>query len=210
MLKILMEELVSSKIVDENSFIGCSEEEMEEIEQIEKVFGFHLPKLYKDFLRLMGKRANDLFPDENMLFPQILSFSEEAREILEDYQPHLLEQLPKEAFVFSVYQGEQFSFFITSEGDDPPIYHFMADKRHFTKVCEKLSDFFRRAREDAEFRPLLLRINKVDLFFSDKSKKQELLGIITQVREILSSGKLPERWQNIYLNIETVASRQLK
>ena len=56
-------------------------------------------------------------------YPAILGVQKKVHEILREEGAETL--LPLDAFIFSLYdQADEFQFFRTSEGDNPPVYHF--------------------------------------------------------------------------------------
>jgi len=62
-------------------------------------------------------------------------------ELLEENQ--FPQTLPKDAFVFLMHQGYQFSFFRLSEGENPPIYFYCEGetKESFVKTHRQFTDF---------------------------------------------------------------------
>lgn len=79
---------------------------------------------YKEFLRAMGKGAGMFFRGTAMFLPDLnKGLKTAARELLEENQQPT--QVLDDAFVFSMHQGYQFDYFYTTDGDDPPVYHYM-------------------------------------------------------------------------------------
>jgi hypothetical protein len=147
MIDNMVKKMLEEGIADRDNLIGCSEEEIKDIEQR---FHLKLPGLYKDFLRVMGRKAGNLFYGENMFYPEVLKFQENAKFMMmnDDLTAPLIE-LPPTAFVFGHHQGEQFLFFLTSESDDPSVYHYLEGKDFFTKSFDKLSELYETALSSA-------------------------------------------------------------
>lgn len=117
---------------------GCSNEQ---IEEIERQAGVPLPKAYKEFLFVMGRGAGRLMSDVDVYYDGMLELNKRAAWILDNWEEGKL-QLPADAFVFSMRQGEQFMFFHTNTGvADPPIYYYMEGAGRFEKKFDSLPDF---------------------------------------------------------------------
>lgn len=101
--------------------IGCSEEEIQEIEQ---GVTLTLPPSYKEFLRFAGKglgmfgAGSDIFYDE----VDLIELQQDARDIL--VENRFPQTLPDDAFVFWMHGGYMFCFFRTSEGGNPPVHFY--------------------------------------------------------------------------------------
>ena len=100
-------------ICDEEELIGCSEEEILEIEQSA---GFPLPKAYKDFMRIAGKKSGQFLRDCEIHYPQVIRTNERTKEFMGRFI-----DLPNPCYFFLNYIGVTELFF-SDEGDDPPIY----------------------------------------------------------------------------------------
>ncbi|NJN72899.1 MAG: SMI1/KNR4 family protein [Limnothrix sp. RL_2_0] len=112
-----------------------------EIKELEKQLNICLPKIYVDFLLILGRGTQDFWKGEDCFFKHLPTLQIWARELLDEDKS--LVKLPSDAFVFFMHQGYQFSFFKTSEGQDPPIYHYSEgqNKKHFIQIHNRFSDF---------------------------------------------------------------------
>ena len=117
---------------------GCTPEE---IRQLEERLGVKLPSAYQEFLRMMGKGAGQFLRGSDCFYPQMRELKTAAVELLEEN--HFPWALPKDAFVFFMHQGYQFSFFRLSEGENPPTYSYCEGETQesFVKSHERFSDF---------------------------------------------------------------------
>lgn len=121
--------------------IGLSDSE---ISSIERTMSLELPEIYKNFLRICGRKAGELFEDVDSFYPVILELREELEEILEEIGSSFT--LPDDAFVFSGYQGYQYLYFICGEpdpkvwilndGGGPPKIHSKSLSEHFARAVQ--------------------------------------------------------------------------
>lgn len=119
------------------SISGCSEEE---IRLIESQFGFELPEVYIEFLKIMGKESAGIFSGAEIsysLLPQINSI---ARQTAAENKIPLLNN----SFFFFNNLDYSFLYFIAGEENNPPVYLLMIADGPPTneKVFDKLSDYF--------------------------------------------------------------------
>ena len=122
----------------------------EEIRQLEEYAGGSLPHVYREFLRQVGRSTGCLFRgSEGSLQSRFqLRMRAQAEGLLK--RTHAAWTLPGDAFVFLMTQGYQFSYFRLSEGDDPPVYHYLEESEGATRLADHLSDYFRRCLEACE------------------------------------------------------------
>jgi SMI1 / KNR4 family (SUKH-1) len=95
-----------------------------EIEKLEKELNISLPKTYKEFLFLAGKRDN-ILGDWNRGFDDLDWIQDQAKESMENVNLSL-----KPYFAFAEYGRDQFLFFFLNEGDNPAVYQYAEDKFH--------------------------------------------------------------------------------
>jgi SMI1 / KNR4 family (SUKH-1) len=142
----IRERMVRVGMVTENSIQGCSEVE---IQRIENDFGIKLPTLYREFLVTMGKRAGKLLEGLSAFFPNLLENRTTAEElVLNETEDGNLFDLPSDAFVFAQYIGMRFYFFRVQEGDDPPVYFYEEEKTYCTKIADTFSGFLENEIDD--------------------------------------------------------------
>jgi hypothetical protein len=56
--------------------------------------------------------------------------------------------LPPDAFVFSMYQGYEFKYFLLSDGDDPPVYQYVQNHGLPVMCWESFTAFLVEAIND--------------------------------------------------------------
>lgn len=136
-VKDIKNRIISSKIALPSEIIGCTEEEVNELELF---FGLHLPSAYKAFLKAMGRGAGRLMRDADVFSEVLKKLTREASEILLDEE---MSPLPDRAFVFGIRNSEQFLFFICDGDEDPVIFRFMEGNNSFEKKYSSFWDFLR-------------------------------------------------------------------
>ncbi|MFN6463513.1 MAG: SMI1/KNR4 family protein [Nostoc sp. DedVER02] len=125
-------------IFNENQLSPCSDLEIIQFEQQQ---GITLPRIYKDFLKMMGHGAGKFLRGSDCFYQHLPQIKEWAKQLL--LENDFPEALPKDAFVFFMHQGYQFSFFRLSEGDNPPTYSYCEgqEESYFVKSHDTFSDF---------------------------------------------------------------------
>jgi hypothetical protein len=118
--------------------LPCTEGEVHALEQ---KCHCSLPRAYKEFLLTMGKGAGNFFVGSDLFYPDLDGMQEVAVEILTEVG--FPQKLPEDAFVFFMHQGYLFNFFLTSDGDDPPIYRYLegTDRETFPLIYNHFTDF---------------------------------------------------------------------
>lgn len=106
--------LIARGIATPETLVGCTEEEITELERAK---GLELPETYKQFLRIAGVKAGEFMADIDAFYPAIRELTTGIREDLEG-----IVELPPQAFVFAQRLGEWLTFFIADGTDDPIIY----------------------------------------------------------------------------------------
>jgi hypothetical protein len=166
--------LISSGMAPPNTVIGCTEDE---IDLMEEHLNVQLPQGYRDFLRVAGKCAGAFETNSEWLFPEVLELTTEGRRFVARMEGGRL-QLPEKAVVCARGSFEYITFFIADgTSDDPPIFIYVEEQGHFTKpgvsfwemqeteLEQKIefrsrspnSDFWRQADERAIERSRLLQ-----------------------------------------------------
>lgn len=113
----------------------------QDITELERICHLTLPPAYREFLRWMGYGAGSFLQYLYCFFPGLSAHQQAARTLLmQDASPATL---PDDAFVIHFQPGDHFTFFRTSEGDDPPVYAHKRDWRvkPFQKIFYRFSDF---------------------------------------------------------------------
>jgi SMI1 / KNR4 family (SUKH-1) len=131
-------QLIELKIVKQDELLGCTRDEVSAIEQ---QLGISLPRAYQEFLLSMGHSAGQFLRGSDCFFQHLPQLQEWAIELLQEN--NFAQSLPKDAFIFFMHQGYQFSFFRVSEGADPPIYSYCegTEETFFIKSHASFSEF---------------------------------------------------------------------
>ncbi|QDT65251.1 SMI1/KNR4 family protein [Calycomorphotria hydatis] len=137
--------LIQSGLASKNDIIGCSEGDLASLEQR---VGLTLPSSYKEFMREFGRGAGKFFDDVCIYYDEIANLQYEASEILYDYPEHNL-LLSTSTFVFSMRQGEQFTFFNCLE-EDPPVWFYFEGHPAFERIADCFVDFLEAELRQAE------------------------------------------------------------
>jgi hypothetical protein len=130
-------------VAGESDLCGCS---LSELEAVEEKLGKPIPLAYRNFLKIMGRGAGRLFLGTNAFFPGILELTEIAAEIVSEDPSHI--KLPEDALVLTMHQGYEFMFMRKSEGDDPPVYHYLEGRGGFDKRQERFTEYLSDAALD--------------------------------------------------------------
>lgn len=128
--------LVDGGVANDSDIMGCSEAE---IAQVERILNVKLPAAYREFLLRMGRGAGDFYCGSDLHWPKVLGLTEAGRELVSEDEADI--QLPADAIVIVMHQGYQFLFIRATEGDDPPVYHYMEYSGEFHKMSNALSKF---------------------------------------------------------------------
>jgi hypothetical protein len=134
----VIEQLQSFKLVTLSEFLPC---DRVEVSRLETQLANLLPEAYREFLLLMGHGAGDFLSGSDCFFQHLPHLQIWAKELLREN--NFSEDLPKDAFVFYMHQGYQFSFFRLTEGGNPPTYSYCEGKEKisFVKTHNHYSDF---------------------------------------------------------------------
>jgi len=135
--------LIESGMVDKRDFIGCSEDE---IDEIERQFSIKLPLIYREYLNTMGRSSGSFLQGTDFSFPVILGLRESAEDLIKECDAKIT--LSKTDFVFVFHQGYQFLYFNSKDSDDPPIYLFVDEEPISQKVFNKFSEWLIQCVKD--------------------------------------------------------------
>ena len=146
LLQKIVQRLDSLEIATSANLRGCNEVE---IKGIELKFGIRLPRMYREFLSIMGRKAGDFLTSGDILYPDLLELQEWAQELIACEEIDFT--LPEDAFVFMVYGNHAIWYFHRNDGDDPPVYCFyLFGKGEPQKKFDNFYDFLERELEVKE------------------------------------------------------------
>jgi hypothetical protein len=133
----VVEELVACGLARPNGIRGCSEKELCDLEvQI----GKKLPAAYREFLSLMGWYAGELFKGSDAFYGDIRSLQSSLPSDPDEF-PRLDFRPPDDAIVIMSHQGYVYFYVRQSEGDDPPVYRYMAGEPNAIQVNARFSEY---------------------------------------------------------------------
>ncbi|WP_276482893.1 SMI1/KNR4 family protein [Paraflavitalea pollutisoli] len=112
-----------------------------EITDIESRIGQPLPKVYTQFLTIMGRGGGDYMRGSSAFYEELSSLQEGGEELMAE---NGLPPLPDNCFVFWMHQGYQLAIFYLNDGDDPPVYYYCEGygQKGFELISYSLTDFF--------------------------------------------------------------------
>lgn len=123
---------------DPGSLIGCT---TDEIAEIERLAGARLPTVYREFMAMAGKRAGAPLTGTDYGYPTVLKLRSWALELLSECQVDYV--LPANMFVFAMHQGYEFASFVVDATDDPPVYQFVEGEGQPRIEWESFSTYLR-------------------------------------------------------------------
>ncbi len=135
-MQSIIETLIRKRIANCDEILGCSEEEIKELEAF---FNTHLPSEYRNFLLTMGHSAGKFFVGTDIFYPSLFHLKLWAKDLL--MENNVSFQLPDDAFVFSMHQGYTFLYFNLSEGEDPPVYMYLEGDESLRQVAPTFSEY---------------------------------------------------------------------
>lgn len=126
--------LVDAGLVHPELLLGCSEQELVEIE---RACGMKLPLAYRGFLARMGKAAGQFLVGTDWKYPEVLGLRGQAEGLLLECGAPV--SLGAGDLVFAVHQGYQFLFMRSEVGSDPPVFLYDEGESEFREVADSFS-----------------------------------------------------------------------
>lgn len=144
MHRSLLFQLEEWHIIDRKKVVGCSQKE---IDQIEETFGVRLPYIYRMFLSFMGKSADTLLGDCQWHIDQLHLIRNTAQQMLVDAKADF--ELAPTDFVFLARGSDLFLYFNTANEDlDPPVYRYFAGSKESVLAAERFSHWLKTYESD--------------------------------------------------------------
>lgn len=142
----LKNKLIDCGLATEETIIGCSEDEITLLQENENIKRF--PKMYHEFLRLMGEETGKFMPYTNQKLYQL--FDERYWTNHELRLLNIKFQLSEYDFVFMyIPEGYAFWYFNTKDqNDDPPVYEYREDDEESKLISERLTDFLHKLADE--------------------------------------------------------------
>ena len=142
-IKRAIERLVDSGLVSRTELLGCTEEE---ITQIEKMAGVRLPAAYRYFLAELGGSAGRFLEGSDFTCSVLSGLRSDAERLLEECGAE--RRMSPTEFVFAAHQGYQFLFFDCHKGNDPPVCLFVEGEEEAREVSRSFSGWLEGCVED--------------------------------------------------------------
>jgi hypothetical protein len=119
--------------------LGLSGEACDEwtVQDLEQQLGVQLPPAYKAFLILAGNGWQPLEGSHYAIEDDLANLQRSGQRIMK----HDGGKLPDDAFVFLVHQGYACNFFLTQDGDDPPVYEYVEGMPPVRRVAARLTEW---------------------------------------------------------------------
>ena len=124
-----------------SSLRGCTESQIAEIANSKS-----LPLRYREFLSAMGQGAGRFFVGTDIFYPSIIGLTNDARELVSEDSAGI--ELPVDAVAFAMHQGYEVLFFRTTDGDDPPVYHYSEGSGQFERKYDSFTQYLISAAND--------------------------------------------------------------
>lgn len=132
-----LKEIYADLIEKNESFSGCSETEVAEIQ---KKLQIEFPESYLEYLKIMGKEAFS-FRGENLFFKDIENNQLYSKRLLIENNVDF--SLSKNDLVFWMSQGVVFAYFSLDESSNPPVYTYVEgiNQKRKEQICGSFSEF---------------------------------------------------------------------
>lgn len=128
--------LIHRGVATEQALVGCSPAE---ISQLQNEVGYPLPQAYRDFLLRMGREMGRFFDGSDITYENLPGLKQAAQKLVKEEQTALV--LHDDAIPILMHQGYQFMFIRASEGEDPPVYHYMEMSGEFVTISQHLTQY---------------------------------------------------------------------
>lgn len=132
----LISSLVDAHICEAYEIKGAS---LEEIAAVEAAIGKVLPAQYREFLLGIGWGAGRFLQGTDIFLSALDGLRDEALGLLQDNHEGI--ELPEDAFVFSMHEGYEFTYFSILKGDDPPVHQYVEGNGPPVLTWKSFSDF---------------------------------------------------------------------
>lgn len=131
-IRASLKRLAASPVVKPHKLIGCSKTE---ITELEAALNLRLPRAYRTFLSNCGKGAGEFLCGTDWEYKDIPQMQSIAKQLVDDSP--FAGRWSSTLFAFTMHQGYEFLFFDSTQGQDPPVWHFYDDR-----IWEQVRDSF--------------------------------------------------------------------
>lgn len=137
----LRDKLIASGFGEAKYFYGCSEAEIKQLEEAQKVD--FLPETYRQFLWVMGHSCGSFWQGSDLLYRHAIDLKDAANADFKWLESTV--RIPDDAFVFISHQGYVFYYFHTNNRDDDPPVYAIYEGEAPEKINGHLSEFYEQS-----------------------------------------------------------------
>jgi hypothetical protein len=119
--------------------VGLNDEEIRAIATAQEAV---IPTAYREFLRVAGRRAGDLWRGSEAFYPELLRLRKDALALLEENSRPF--DLPSGALVILMHQGYQFLYLLPG-ASDPAVWLYREPRKEPERIAETFSSLLRGA-----------------------------------------------------------------
>jgi SMI1 / KNR4 family (SUKH-1) len=147
MIDLIVQKMIEEKIVIESELVGCSEDE---IKQLEIKYKIQLPQSYKEFLRIMGKNASRLVDRHEFAieYDSVMAMTAAHRQLIDRCKLELEQlglgeeilELPHNALlILCRLPTHEYYLIEANGGEDSPVFYY-GDDDEIVKEFDSFGD----------------------------------------------------------------------
>lgn len=127
------ERMANNGVASPHELIGCSEEEIKELED---KYGLCLPESYRKYLQLMGHKSGRLFTHDHLavFYPWVLALTAAEPDAWKRLYDHVPLQLPTNTLLINSRYGDYYEYLCCEGGEDAPVLGFTAGEWEVTEA----------------------------------------------------------------------------
>jgi hypothetical protein len=125
----------------------------------ERDLGVRFPRVFRAYLREMGRASGELFEREDVMLRDgdAKNFRADAAKLLRAADPPLT--LPDRSVVFVSHQGHEIIYFVADREDDSTCYRFIEGEHAPTRIADSFAQLVDRSLDEMESRAQADRTN---------------------------------------------------